>query len=263
MQPNQEIDQVLAELDQLVGLSPVKEFVRRLVALYEEAGASPTLPLHMVFTGNPGTGKNTVARLMGRLFKALGILRQGHVVEAGISDLVGGYVGHTAIQTNAVIDRALDGILFIDEAYQLAGPFGQEAIDTLLYRMENEWERLIVILAGYPEEMQRFLEAKPGLKSRFPNIIHFPDYTPDELMQILLLMLRERGLNWTEEMEGKLREIVDGLYATRDKGFGNAREMRNLAQGLYERWADRVGSRGLSVDEPLRPEDIPESYRSI
>ncbi len=183
--------------------------------------------------------------------------------------LVAGYVGQTAPKTKAKISEAMDGVLFIDEAYTLAeggeGDFGREAIDTLLAEMENNRERLVVIVAGYPDRMKQSLEANPGLKRRFPedNIIHFPDYTPDALMQILLKMLQESGLNWTEEAENALRQIVEGLYATRDENFGNAGEMRNLRDALYRCWATRIVEGNLPEDEPLRLKDIPETSRKF
>ncbi|WP_448591398.1 AAA family ATPase, partial [Thermoflexus hugenholtzii] len=268
----------LERLEGLIGLEPVKQRVREWALWIREetrrrqqgmAGRGEPPSLHMVFTGNPGTGKTTVARLMGEIARDIGLLRRGHLVEAQYGDLVAEHVGGTAQKTNQVIDRAMDGILFIDEAYQLAererGGFGQEALDTLLTRMENERDRLIVIVAGYPDRMEQFLNANPGLRRRFPpeNIIRFPDYTPDELMRILLKMLRDEGYAWTPEAESALREVVEGLYATRDETFGNAGEMRNLKDGLIRRRAVRVQQRNLPPDEPIRPEDIPETYRKF
>ena len=266
----------LERLERLIGLEPVKQRVREWALWIQEetrrrqqglAGRGEAPSLHMVFTGNPGTGKTTVARLMGEIAREIGLLRRGHLVEAQYSDLVAEHVGGTAPKTNRLIDQALDGILFIDEAYQLAererGSFGQEAVDTLLARMENERDRLMVIVAGYPDRMEQFLNANPGLRRRFPpeNVIHFPDYTPEELLRILFKMLRDENYTWTPEAESALREVVEGLYATRDETFGNAGEMRNLKDGLIRRRAVRVQSQNLPPEEPIRPEDIPETYR--
>jgi len=266
----------LERLERLIGLEPVKQRVREWALWIQEetrrrqqglAGRGEAPSLHMVFTGNPGTGKTTVARLMGEIAREIGLLRRGHLVEAQYSDLVAEHVGGTAPKTNRLIDQALDGILFIDEAYQLAererGSFGQEAVDTLLARMENERDRLMVIVAGYPDQMEQFLNANPGLRRRFPpeNVIHFPDYTPEELLRILFKMLRDENYTWTPEAESALREVVEGLYATRDETFGNAGEMRNLKDGLIRRRAVRVQSQNLPPEEPIRPEDIPETYR--
>jgi SpoVK/Ycf46/Vps4 family AAA+-type ATPase/S1-C subfamily serine protease len=268
----------LERLERLIGLEPVKQRVREWALWIREearrrqlglAGRGEPRSLHMVFTGNPGTGKTTVARLMGEIARDIGLLRRGHLVEARYDDLVAQYVGGTAPKTHQLIDQALDGILFIDEAYQLAekerGGFGQEALDALLTRMENERDRLIVIVAGYPDRMEQFLNANPGLRRRFPpdNVIHFPDYTPHELLAILFKMLRDENYAWTPEAESALREVVEGLYATRDETFGNAGEMRNLKDGLIRCRAVRVQRQNLPPDEPIRPEDIPETYRKF
>ena len=182
------------------------EAKRRQAGLLREADS-----LHLVFTGRPGTGKTTVARLVGELYREMGLLRRGHVHAPEAADLIGMYVGHTAVQTNRAVDAALDGVLFIDEAYRLSeqpGGFGQEAIDTLVTRMDNDRDRLVVVVAGYPGKMDAFLHSNPGLPRRFPrgNIIAFPDYEPDELLSILLAMLRNRGLSWEPDLKVVLRK---------------------------------------------------------
>ena len=257
-------------LTQLTGLDQVKDHIdrlrwraeaearRRREGLMREPGS-----LHLVFTGGPGTGKTTVARLIGELYREIGILRRGHLQAPEASELIGMYVGHTAVQTNRAVDEALDGVLFIDEAYRLSeapGGFGQEAIDTLITRMDNERDRLVVIVAGYPDKMTAFVRSNPGLPRRFPrgNVIAFPDYEPDALFTILLGMLRDRGLTWIPELEPLLQQVISGLYAARDKTFGNAGEMRNLAQDLETNWARRVRA---DIAQPVTPDDLPDGYR--
>ncbi|WP_330311385.1 AAA family ATPase [Streptomyces sp. NBC_00523] len=227
------------------------------------AGVFEPPSLHLAFTGNPGTGKTTVARLVGEIYRDLGLLERGHLVEAKMSDLVSGYIGQTAGLTDATIDRALDGVLFIDEAYGLSDQrdgFGQEAIQTLLTRMENDRGRLVLVVAGYPDKMTEFLDANPGLRSRVAedNILRFPDYEPPALHAIALGRLRERGARPAPETESRLLRIVTEMHRTRDESFGNAREMRTLADAVFTRWSHRVRSR---VDEPVVPDDLPERYR--
>jgi len=266
-------------LEGLIGLQTVKTHIAQQAAFLAEdarrrqaglGGLGEPPSLQLMFTGSPGTGKTTVARLIGEIYRDLGLLRRGHVVEvAKPADLVADHVGGTAIKTNGVIDQALDGVLFIDEAYQLTererGGFGQEAIGTLLTRMENERDRLVVIVAGYSEKMKGFRQSNPGLPRRFPeeNVLCFPDYTPAELTAILSQILRERQFTATPELEEHLQQVVDGLYAVRDETFGNAGEMRNLAEALIRQRALRVHGAQLAVDESLRPEDIPGNYRSF
>ncbi|MBC8232963.1 AAA family ATPase, partial [bacterium] len=271
-----EVEELLKELNELVGLQPVKKRVEELAAFVKvqmerrkNLGIQGQPPnLHLVFTGNPGTGKTTIARLIGKIYRALGLLRKGHLIEVSTpAQLIAEHVGGTPPKTNAMIDRALDGVLFIDEAYQLVdserGQFGREAIDTLLTRMENDRARLVVIVAGYPKLMEEFRNANPGLPRRFPNenILHFPDFTPDELIAILRQMLQKQELTFSDEMEVSLQQVVEGLYATRDETFGNAGEMRNLVDALIRQHHTRVARENLPVDEPLRPEDIPETYQ--
>jgi SpoVK/Ycf46/Vps4 family AAA+-type ATPase len=265
------------ELDALVGLEEVKARIQELSAwlrYQKEAGLekgtveNPPL-LHLVFTGNPGTGKTTIARLIGEIYHNLGLLQRGHLVEARGGDLVAEYVGGTAIKTNNVIDQALDGVLFIDEAYTLTegerGGFGQEAVDTLLTRMEDERGRLVVIVAGYPEKMEKFRRSNPGLPRRFPeeNVISFPNYQPADLWKILSEMLVQRNIPITGAIENSMVEIIQGMYNMRDETFGNAGEMRNLADALERKRASRIVQNRLPVQSPLTREDLPEKYQSF
>ncbi|MGW3037424.1 AAA family ATPase [Streptomyces sp. NPDC001178] len=262
---------VADRIHDMVGLDSVKEHLERLRYRVEADAGLRALGLgasvqtgspHLVFTGNPGTGKTTVARLVGEIYRDLGLLRRGHLVEAEAPDLVAGVVGGTAVRTNRTVDRALDGVLLVDEIYRLSDQgrgFGQEAIDTLLTRMENDRDRFVLIAAGYPDKVQEFLGSNPGLRSRIPtgNIIDFPDYAPPELHAILLGQLRELGLTWTPALEGLLRQVTEGMYARRDGEFGNARAMRDLAHELKDRWAQRVRA---VVTKPLEPVDLPDRY---
>ena len=246
----EELSEVLRELDELIGIADVKTKVRELAnfAKIQQVRVAQGLKLiptsyHTVYTGNPGTGKTTVARLMGRIFKSLGMLRKGHLIECDRSALVAEYVGQTAVKTNAVIDSARDGILFIDEAYSLVKEhedFGQEAIETLLKRMEDERDRLIVIVAGYPEEMKGFIHSNPGLHSRFARFIQFPDYHPLELCRIFSLLCRRSGLTLTQGLREKLIHYFHREHAERGENFGNARLVRNLFEGVINSQATRL-----------------------
>ena len=265
----------MEKLEALVGLTEIKRRVRQLSAYArqyirdKEEGSNEDAPsLHMVFTGNPGTGKTTVARLIGELFHEMDILPRGHIIEVRAADLVADHVGGTALKTNEIINQALDGVLFIDEAYALSehdrGGYGQEAIDTLLTRLEDERNRLVVIAAGYPEKMARFISSNPGLQRRFPpdNRLDFPDYAPQELWTILRTVLRRRKIPTTPEVEQTLQEVIQGLYSHRDKNFGNAGEIRNLADALIRRRAERISSLEAPEKAPLTLQDIPEEYQS-
>ncbi|MGE3311868.1 MAG: AAA family ATPase [Limisphaerales bacterium] len=244
------IASILRELDALVGIIDVKKKIREVanVARLQQMRAAQGLPAiatsyHAVFSGNPGTGKTTVARLLGRIYKALGVLSKGHLVECDRAALVGEYVGQTAPKTNAVIDSALDGILFIDEAYALAKEredFGREAIDTLLKRMEDNRDRLIVVVAGYPREMDRFIHSNPGLRSRFNRFVEFPDYPPHELCRILSLMCRRNGLQLDRDLKDRVIAYFHALHAVRDEHFGNARLVRNAFELMVTAQASRL-----------------------
>ncbi len=265
---------IFKELDALVGLEPVKNEVHRATnfARMQVMRRQQGLPvvrasLHSVFFGNPGTGKTTVARLMGRIYKSLGLLRRGHVVECDRGRLVAEYVGQTAVRTHAMIDSALDGILFIDEAYSLAGrgaeDFGSEAIETLLKRMEDNRDRLIVIVAGYTGPMEKFIASNPGLESRFTNYLKFPDYSPEELAEIFHRMAAQSGLVCSPETVVKVLEICQQLHAGRDEQFGNAREMRNLFESAVRNQSTRLVNSGQCDRDALTtllPEDLPENF---
>ncbi len=243
----------LAELDALIGLDPVKAEIKKLLELVkfnqarQKAGLSAEPPTsHFVFTGNPGTGKTTVARIIARIYRKLGILKRGHLVEVDRSKLVAGYVGQTAIQTNAVVDAALDGVLFIDEAYSLAGgsaaDYGREAIAALLKRMEDQRDRLVVIVAGYEDEMRRFVNSNPGLQSRFAKYIHFPDYTADELARIFTAMLSLQNYTCSDKAVVAVRDRLTDVAAKGGRVSGNARFVRNMIAEAKERMAMRVNA---------------------
>ncbi|MFB4304502.1 AAA family ATPase [Actinomadura sp. GTD37] len=252
---------VMRRLDELTGLEPVK---RHLAGLRHRppAGSEP-VSHHLVFTGNPGTGKTTVAGLVGDLYRELGILRHGRVRAVRAADLVAGYVGQTAEKTGAVVDGALGGVLFIDEAYELgeqSDGFGREAVNELLVRMENDRAELVVIVAGYPDKMREFLSGNPGLRSRFPagNVIEFPDYGPGELTAIAAGQLRSMELAWGDGFADALAEAVRELHRTRRPDFGNARDMRALTHEIAAAWAERVRDDRTA---PLLPRDVPDRLR--
>ncbi|MFT4640252.1 MAG: stage V sporulation protein K [Verrucomicrobiales bacterium] len=246
-----DVDACLAELKGLIGLEGVKDEVEKLVRYLEIQAqrrehqlAETALSLHIVFTGNPGTGKTTVARIVARIFKALKVLKKGHLVETDRMGLVGQYIGHTAKKTDEVVHRALNGVLFIDEAYSLAGEgkndFGQEAIDTLVKRMEDYRDRLIVIAAGYPNEMRRFIETNPGLQSRFSTYIHFPDYTADDLMKILEIFCEKNEYELADTARTRVATLFAKALDHPDEDFGNGRFVRNLFEQSLRNHAMRL-----------------------
>ena len=267
------VDAVFADLDALIGLAAAKAQFRRLGELLRvnrlrrgHGLKTAGVVLHMVFTGGPGTGKTTLARLVGRLYHALELLERGDVVEVTRADLVSGFVGQTAQRTNEVIDSALGGVLFIDEAYALVRPgaegdFGPEAVAELLKRMEDDRARLAVIIAGYPAEIDAFLATNPGFASRFGETLTFEDFTPAELAELFeQAFCLPSDYRLSEAARGELATVTARLHATRDASFANARTMRNLFEDAIARQAQRLGARGAAVtrDElmTLEPADI-------
>ncbi|MBA3748969.1 MAG: AAA family ATPase, partial [Solirubrobacterales bacterium] len=253
-------DAVLAELDKLIGLAAVKAEVRRLAELLRiatmrrEAGLKTVqVSLHLIFQGSAGTGKTTVARLFGRLYKSLGLLATDNVIEVTREDLVSGYVGQTATKTGEVIDGALDGVLFLDEAYGLVRPssqgdFGPEAVVELLKRMEDDRDRLAVIAAGYPHEMAEFLASNSGFRSRFGETIHFEDYGPAELVQIFEKFAADADYALQPAAREELQRVMERLHAARDRYFGNARTVRNLFDDVVAHQAERLLAIGSKPD---------------
>ena len=252
-----ELDKLLKELDELVGLGAVKEEVRSLINLIKVRALRKkhNMPLidmsfHMVFTGNPGTGKTTVARLIAAIYRELGLLSKGQLIETDRSGLVAGYVGQTAIKVREVVEKAIGGVLFIDEAYSLKGnaqnDFGDEAIETLVKMMEDHRDDLVVIVAGYNDEMREFLKSNTGLTSRFNRFITFEDYTSDELVRIMDSMAEKAGFRISPEAREKVVRFVEGMDEKARNDFGNARGIRNLFERVVVNQANRI----TSMDDP-------------
>jgi stage V sporulation protein K len=263
------LEKIEKELEELVGLKEMKRFIKEIYAwLYinkcrkEQGLKVGNQVLHMIFKGNPGTGKTTVARLLAKLFKEMEVLSKGHLHEVERADLVGEYIGHTAQKTRDLVKKAVGGILFIDEAYSLARggekDFGKEAIDTLVKAMEDQQHDFVLILAGYSREMDHFLSLNPGLPSRFPITVKFPDYTNDELIEIARKMVKDREYEMEREAELKLRGYLQSLKAERSYNFSNGRLIRNVIEKavraqavrlLYQGKYDRKALLALTKDD--------------
>lgn len=258
---SEKLEMYISELNSLIGLMGVKKELNSLVnfvklqKIRKEKGLKiPIVSLHMVFTGNPGTGKTTVARLMSKILYELGYLSKGHMIETNRAGLVAGYLGQTAIKTEEVVKQAIGGVLFIDEAYTLAtteDSYGQETIDTLLKLMEDYRDNLVVIVAGYPTLMKKFIDSNPGLASRFNKYIVFEDYNVQELMEIFEYMCANSSYKLEQDGKIFLNEYIKGLVSEKDEGFGNARTMRNLFEKSIAFQANRVMSMESDKEDDL------------
>jgi len=277
-EPEPTLEELLVQLDELCGLERVKKDVKSLINLVkvrrlrEEAGLPvPPMSLHLVFMGNPGTGKTTVARLLAKIYHAVGVLSKGQLVEVDRSGLVAGFVGQTALKTQEAVQKAIGGVLFIDEAYALvnadsANDFGHEAIEVILKNMEDHRKDLIVIVAGYTDRMERFIHANPGLESRFNKYFFFEDYDGKQLMEIFRSMCKKNGYTLSEEGEQFMEKDLQELYEERDENFGNARDVRNLFEQAVARQADRVSQLEAPTKEQLmelKPEDLEENDHGV
>lgn len=248
------------ELEGMIGLDSVKAEVKslanyiKLMKERERKGLkSPNISYHCVFSGNPGTGKTTVARILARIYRDLGVVSKGHLVETDRNGLIGAYVGQTGPKTNALIDSALGGVLFIDEAYGLLdnGGYGDEAIATLLKRMEDDRKDLVVIVAGYTNEMKQFIEANPGLQSRFTRYINFPDYTPEELYKIFLARMKPYSLKLSADASDELQKVLNQVFKSKTRNFGNGRYVRNLFETSVTNMANRLSKKNSVTDDDL------------
>ena len=265
-----DFDELMAQLDSLVGLDDVKKDIKNLMNLVkvrrlrkENGLPIPPMSLHMVFMGNPGTGKTTVARIISGLYAAIGVLEKGQLIEVDRSGLVAGYVGQTALKTQEVIKSALGGVLFIDEAYSLASggenDFGREAIETILKAMEDHRDELIVVVAGYDGPMENFINSNPGLQSRFNKYFYFPDYNGEQLLHIFKGQCKKNGYALTEEAEAEAKAMFEELYENRGENFGNGRDVRNVFEDTVVRQSNRVAALDAPTKDDLMqflPEDL-------
>ena len=265
-----DFDELMAQLDSLVGLDDVKKDIKNLMNLVkvrrlrrENGLPIPPMSLHMVFMGNPGTGKTTVARIISGLYAAIGVLEKGQLIEVDRSGLVAGYVGQTALKTQEVIKSALGGVLFIDEAYSLASggenDFGREAIETILKAMEDHRDELIVVVAGYDGPMEKFINSNPGLQSRFNKYFYVPDYNGEQLLYIFKGQCKKNGYALTEEAEAEAKAMFEELYENRGENFGNGRDVRNVFEDTVVRQSNRVAALDAPTKDDLMqflPEDL-------
>lgn len=265
-----DFDELMAQLDSLVGLDDVKKDIKNLMNLVkvrrlrkENGLPIPPMSLHMVFMGNPGTGKTTVARIISGLYAAIGVLEKGQLIEVDRSGLVAGYVGQTALKTQEVIKSALGGVLFIDEAYSLASggenDFGREAIETILKAMEDHRDELIVVVAGYNGPMEKFINSNPGLQSRFNKYFYFHDYNGEQLLYIFKGQCKKNGYALTEEAEAEAKAMFEELYENRGENFGNGRDVRNVFEDTVVRQSNRVAALDAPTKDDLMqflPEDL-------